>query len=145
LGEEHRPEERLREAAIKSGAASFIASLPAGFKTVLGRVFKKGVQLSGGQWQKLALARGFYKNSSIIILDEPTSAMDPVAEYTVFKQLKEDIGNKIIVLITHRLYNLKIADHVYVMQDGMVVEDGSFEELLKKEGHFSTIYEKQAI
>ncbi|WP_276134899.1 ABC transporter ATP-binding protein [Polluticoccus soli] len=145
LGEEHRLEDRMKEAAVRSGADGFIASLPDGFKTVLGRVFKRGAQLSGGQWQKLALARGFYKNSEIIILDEPTSAMDPIAEYTVFQQLKKDIGNKIVILITHRLYSLKIADHIYVMENGTIVEDGTFSELLKKDGKFSAIYEKQAI
>lgn len=145
LGHEHMSEERLKAAALKSGADSFIASLSDGYKTVLGRVFRRGAQLSGGQWQKLALARGFYKNSSIIILDEPTSAMDPVAEYTVFQHLKKDIGEKIVILITHRLYNLKIADHIYVMRDGKVVEDGSFDTLLKSDGAFAAIYEKQAI
>lgn len=145
LGDEHRSESQLHKAAARSGADTFINGLPAGYKTVLGRTFKKGVQLSGGQWQKLALARGFYKDSKIIILDEPTSAMDPIAEYEVFKNLKSDIEGKIIILITHRLYNLKIADHVYVMENGAVAESGAFNELLSKGGLFARIYEKQAI
>jgi ATP-binding cassette subfamily B protein len=112
---------------------------------MLGRTFKNGVQLSGGQWQKLALARGFYKNSRIIILDEPTSAMDPIAEYGVFRTLKEELNDKIVILITHRLYNLKLADNIYVFEDGRVVEEGRFDQLLERKGVFSTIYEKQAI
>ena len=112
---------------------------------MLGRTFKNGVQLSGGQWQKLALARGFYKNSRIIILDEPTSAMDPIAEYGVFRTLKEELNDKIVILITHRLYNLKLADNIYVFEDGRVVEEGLFDQLLERKGVFSTIYEKQAI
>ena len=145
LGENRRDEAAMDAAASRSGIYSFIQKLPAKYKTMLGRTFKNGVQLSGGQWQKMALARGFYKNSRIIILDEPTSAMDPIAEYGVFQTLKEELNDKIVVLITHRLYNLKLADNIYVFDDGRVVEQGRFDQLLERKAVFSTIYEKQAI
>ena len=80
-----------------------------------------------------------------MILDEPTSAMDPIAEHSVFTNLKKDLGNKIIILITHRLYNLKLADHIYVMEDGTIAEHGTFEELLQHKGVFTNIYEKQKV
>lgn len=147
LGHKHENTMDVETAAIKSGLHDFIASLPAQYKTYLGRTYKNSEQLSGGQWQKLALARGLYKNNHILILDEPTSAIDPVAEHTVFQNLKAEIkdSNKIIILVTHRLYNLKMADHIYVMENGAVVEDGSFNALLSGNGLFANIYEKQGI
>lgn len=132
-------------AVIKAGLYDKIQSFPLGYKTPLGRTFKNGEQLSGGQWQKIALARMFYKDSNILILDEPTSSMDPVAEHTVFQNLKKDIGSKIIILITHRLYNLKLADEIYVMENGTVAEHGTFDELLAAKGAFANIYDKQKI
>jgi len=135
----------LHIAADKAGLTEKINSFPAGFKTHLGRTFKNGEQLSGGQWQKIALARGFYKSSKILILDEPTSSMDPLAEHDFFLNLKNEIGNKIIILITHRLYNLKMADYIYVMEKGAVAEHGSFSGLLSAKGAFANMYDKQTI
>jgi ATP-binding cassette subfamily B protein len=135
----------LDAAVSKAGLNEKMLSFPMGYKTQLGRTYRNGEQMSGGQWQKIALARMFYKDSEIVILDEPTSSMDPLAEHTVFHNLKRDIGNKIIILITHRLYNLKLADHIYVMENGKVAEQGTFDELIANSGVFANIYDKQKI
>ncbi len=135
---------KIEKAAQAAGLADKINTFPKGYHTHLGRTFKNGEQLSGGQWQKIALARGFYKDSDVLILDEPTSSMDPLAEHAFFKNLKQEIGNKIVILITHRLYNLKMADHIYVMEDGRVSEGGTFNELLQINGAFKNMYNKQA-
>jgi len=145
LNEEMADRQRLDEVSKKSGLAEKLNKMPNGYKTALGRTYKNGEQLSGGQWQKLALARGMYKQSKILILDEPTSAMDPNAEYEVFENLKADIDGRIIIVVTHRLYNLKMADTIYCMQNGSIVEEGSFEELISKGGMFSEMYKKQAV
>jgi ATP-binding cassette subfamily B protein len=145
LGAMKTDKTRLNTAADKAGLSEKIHSFPAGFKTHLGRTFKNGEQLSGGQWQKIALARGFYKNSKILILDEPTSSMDPLAEHEFFLNLKNEIEDKIVILITHRLYNLKLADYIYVMENGAVAEHGSFDSLLAGKGVFANMYDKQTI
>ena len=145
LGQSEPDIVRLDYATQKADIYSKIQSFPQGYKTNLGRTFKNGEQLSGGQWQKIALARVFYKNSKIVILDEPTSAMDPIAEHAIFQHLRNEIGDRIIVLITHRLYNLKLADHIYVMDQGTVAESGSFSQLMESRGAFANIYDKQLI
>jgi len=140
-----KDKKQLESSAEKAGLMEKIESFDMGFKTQLGRTFNKGEQLSGGQWQKIALARMFYKDSPILILDEPTSSMDPIAEHNVFQNIKKSIGNKIVILITHRLYNLKLADNIYLMADGKVTEQGTYEQLLKIKGDFAAIYGKQKI
>ena len=145
LNEDEADAKRLDEASRKAGLAGKVNKMPKGYKTSLGRTYKNGKQLSGGQWQKIALARGIYKQSKILILDEPTSAMDPNAEYEVFENLKADIDGRIIIVVTHRLYNLKIADTIYCLLNGRVVEEGSFEELIAKRGVFSEMYKKQVV
>ena len=136
---------KLNTAIEKSGLKEKLASFPMGIETPLGRTFENGEQLSGGQWQKIALARMFYKECKILILDEPTSSMDPVAEHTIFENLNKDIGNKIVILVTHRLYNLKMAGHIYVMTDGKIAEQGTFDDLINAGGTFANIYNKQKI
>ena len=135
----------VESAARLAGANEFIEELPAGYKTRLGRIFKGGAQFSGGQWQKLALARTFYKDAQLIVLDEPTSSIDAIAEYEIFEHLKVHARDKIVILISHRLYNLKLANRIYVMKDGAVAEQGSFEELINKEGIFREMYNKQKL
>jgi len=126
----------VKNAAILSGAHDFIVKLSMGYQTRMGRLFEGSEQISGGQWQKLALARIFYKETQLVVLDEPTSALDATAEFELFKNLKDRLADKMVILITHRLYNLKIADYVYVMQDGRIAEEGSFETLVNKDGVF---------
>jgi ATP-binding cassette subfamily B protein len=137
--------EKITESAISAGAHDFIQALPLGYQTILGRSFINSEELSGGQWQKLAVARAFYRSSKILILDEPTSHIDPVAEYELFKEIKEKFKNKIVVLITHRLHNLKIADRIYVMKEGRIAEHGSFATLTSQNGLFKEMYIKQQL
>jgi len=146
-----RPDENktaadLQKAAQYAGADGFISKLPKGYQTRMGRIFEGSEQLSGGQWQKLALARVFYRtNASLVVLDEPTSALDAQAEYEIFSQLKSISAGKMIILITHRLYNLKIADYLYVMQEGEIAEAGTFSELIDKNGVFTRLYKMQQL
>ena len=136
----------IRRAAALSGADKFISKLSNGYQTRMGRIFEGSEQLSGGEWQKLALARVFYRSeASLIVLDEPTSALDAQAEFDIFKQLKSIASNKMVILVTHRLYNLKIADYLYVMKEGQIAEHGSFDELIKKEGVFTELYNMQQL
>jgi len=133
-------------AAQAAGAESLISKLPEGYQTRMGRIFEGSAQLSGGEWQKIALARVFYRNNAqLIVLDEPTSALDAPAEYEIFKQIKAIAKNKMVILITHRLYNLKIADHLYVMENGRIAEEGSFEDLIEKNGVFAQLYNMQQL
>ena len=136
-------EQTIKDAAHKSGADAFIEQLPNKFDQQLGRQFKDGAELSGGQWQKMALARAFYKEAEVIILDEPSSAIDPLAEAAIFEQFKILAKDKILILVTHRLYNLKMADSIVVLQEGSIVEQGTHEELVAMEGLYLKMFEKQ--
>ncbi len=141
-----KSETNIETAATLSGAHKFISKLSKGYKTRMGRIFEGSEQLSGGQWQKLALARVFYKSdASLIVLDEPTSALDAQAEFEVFNQFKLLAKNKMVILITHRLYNLKIADYLYVMQEGRIAESGTFDDLIQKNGAFTQLYNMQQL
>jgi ATP-binding cassette subfamily B protein len=137
-------EKRLWEALNRSQSADFVYSLEEGPQTKMGRIFQEGKNLSGGQWQKLAVARAFYRDPRIIILDEPTSAMDAITETEVFRHFKSEAKDKVIILITHRLYNLKDADYIYVMEEGSVAQEGKFEELVEKGGLFQELYRNQS-
>jgi ATP-binding cassette subfamily B protein len=137
--------EAIEQAATLSGAHSFISKLSQGYKTRMGRIFQGSEQLSGGQWQKLALSRLFYKKAQLVVLDEPTSALDATAEFELFKNVREHIENKMVVLISHRLYNLKIADYIYVMKEGHIIEEGSFEALVNRDGAFKKMYDVQKL
>jgi ATP-binding cassette, subfamily B, bacterial len=137
--------DKLEHAIDQAGLAGKTRNLPKGYNTVLGRTYKNGIQLSGGEWQKVAVARGLYKDYKLLILDEPTSAMDPNAEHAIFHDLKKDIEGKIVVLITHRLYNLKLADNIYLMKDGKVMEHGTFDEMYAANGLFTEMYNKQVL
>jgi len=135
----------IEDAAKKAGAEEFILQLSEQYKTRLGRTFQRAEQLSGGQWQKLALARIFYKNAQLIVLDEPTSHIDAIAEYELFENLRAYAKNKMVILISHRLYNLKLADTIYVMKHGAIAEKGSFDELVNRDGIFREMYNKQKL
>lgn len=136
-------EEKRQMSIEKSGASDMVNNLPKGFEQQLGRKFKNGTELSGGQWQKVALARAFYKNAEIIILDEPSSAIDPLAEAAIFEHFREIAKDKILILVTHRLYNLKIADQIVVLQMGKIVEQGTHAELLERQGLYTSMFKKQ--
>jgi ATP-binding cassette, subfamily B, bacterial len=137
-------DEAVVSAAKRSGAHEVITRLPQSYGTMLGKLFDGGEELSIGQWQKVALARAFFSDSQIIVLDEPTSAMDPKAEYEVFNRFRELIKDQSAILITHRLSTVKMADRIYVMDQGRIVERGSHNELMKQQGLYATLFETQA-
>jgi ATP-binding cassette subfamily B protein len=139
-----RTDKRIAEAACYSGADAVIKTLPQGYETILGKWFDQGEELSIGQWQKIALARAFARNSQVVVLDEPTSAMDPKAEYEVFEQFHQLIKDQAAILISHRLSTVKMASRIYVMDNGCIVESGTHEELLDLHGLYSHLFEIQA-
>ncbi|MES2377125.1 MAG: ABC transporter ATP-binding protein [Bacteroidota bacterium] len=145
IGEDEFDPAAIQNAAMLSGAHPFISTLSSGYKTRMGRMFKGSEQLSGGQWQKLALARVFYKKAQLVVLDEPTSALDANSEFEVYKNVKEQLKDKMVILITHRLYNLKIADYIYLMHEGSVIEEGSLETLITQNGVFKKMYDAQQL
>lgn len=135
--------ERLHRAAVQSGAMGFIEHLERGFDTRLGRSFLRGTQLSGGQWQKLALARVFYREADLVVLDEPTSALDALAESALYDALRAWGQDRMILLITHRLPQLKQADRIYVMHEGKIIEAGPFDRLVAQRGYFFRLFQQQ--
>jgi ATP-binding cassette subfamily B protein len=138
-------EKKAALAGLSSGASSFIEKLAKGYQTKMGSIFEGSEQLSGGQWQKLALGRVFYKDAQLVVLDEPSSALDAFAELNLYEKIKTELKDKIVILISHRLYNLKMADTIHVMQDGKIVQSGKFEQLILEDGLFRSMYEKQRI
>lgn len=131
---------RMQQAAMLSRADDFISMLPSGFDTLLGRSFHLGEQLSGGQWQKLALARIFYRDTPFVVLDEPTSSLDAMAEHALYEALRSWGKEKIIILVTHRLAQLKYADRIVVFREGRIVEEGTYTALIHQKGYFHQLY-----
>ena len=137
--------QRWREASDKGMASEFIDSLPAGFDTQLGKWFRDGRELSGGQWQKIALARAFMRSrADILVLDEPTAAMDAQAEASIFEHFRELAGGRIAILISHRFSTVRMADQIIVIQDGRIIEHGSHEQLMTQNGHYAHLFSLQA-
>ncbi len=134
---------KLEAYARLTGADTFIDKLPNAYDQQLGRMFDASTELSIGQWQKIALARMFFNEAEVLIVDEPTSAIDPLSEHKIFENLKKLGKDKIVVLVTHRLYNLKMADQVVVMSEGRVVEKGSHDELVARNGQYTRMLSKQ--
>ena len=134
----------IYSAAVRSGAHDMVTKLPQAYDTILGKLFDTGEELSIGQWQKIALARAFLRDSQVIVLDEPTSAMDPKAEYEIFKKFRELIKDQSAVLITHRLSTVKMADRIYVMDGGRIVESGTHDELIRLQKSYANLFETQA-
>ncbi len=137
-------DERIIKAAQRPGADEVIQTLPLAYDNLLGKRFETGEELSIGQWQKVSIARAFLRDSQVIVLDEPTSALDPKAEYEVFKKFRELLEGQSAVLITHRLSTVKMADRIYVLDKGCIVESGSHDELIAKQGLYATLFETQA-
>ena len=138
-------EERWREAANKGQASEFIAELPAGYHTQLGKWFRDGRELSGGQWQKIALSRAFMRTrADILVLDEPTAAMDAEAEAEVFEHFRQLARDRITILISHRFSTVRMADQIVVLNRGRIVERGSHEELMQLNGRYSHLFALQA-
>ncbi len=134
----------IAEAADKSLARDVIDQLPLKFEQVLGKRFKNGVDLSGGQWQKIALARAYMRDAQLLILDEPTAALDARAEHEVFQRFSELITGKTAVLISHRFSTVRMADRILVLENGRKKELGTHEELLAMEGRYAELFHLQA-
>lgn len=131
---------KLTEVSLKNE----VDKLPDGIDTILSKEFCNGTELSGGQWQKIAIARSMIKDSDVVIFDEPTSALDPIAELEVFNLLNNVSNDKTTIMISHRLGITKFADTIIVMKDGKIIEKGSHEELMKNNGEYKNMYEAQA-
>ena len=109
-----------------------IAKLPEGYETMLGKWFDEGHQLSGGEWQKVALARAFMRDAQILILDEPTAALDAQAEHEIFARISELTAGKMALFISHRFSTVRLADRILVLENGGIIEHGTHEELLRR-------------
>jgi ATP-binding cassette subfamily B protein len=142
-----RPEcdpDRIRQAAHDSGADEVIARLPKGYDTVLGKWFEDGEDLSMGEWQKIALARAFVRDAQIVVLDEPTSFLDVEAEHEVFTRFRRLAAGRSTILISHRLSTVRMADCIYLLEDGRIAESGRHDELIRRGGTYARMFETQA-
>jgi ATP-binding cassette subfamily B protein len=138
-------EARWRTAADKGRASDFIATLPSGYHTQLGKWFRDGRELSGGQWQKIALSRAFMRSrADILVLDEPTAAMDAQAEAEVFEHFRQLARERITILISHRFSTVRMADQIAVLNQGRIIERGSHEELMQLNGRYAQLFTLQA-
>lgn len=135
---------KIVEAAISSGADPMIRQLDHGYEQMLGRTFTEGVELSVGQWQKIALARGFFRNAPILILDEPTAAIDAKAETEIFNKVEKLSSKKTVIIISHRFSTVRNADKIYVIDKGKIAESGSHSQLMKLDGQYATLFNLQA-
>jgi ATP-binding cassette subfamily B protein len=136
--------DRIEAAAAASLADEVIEGLPKGYEQVIGKRFRKGVDLSGGEWQKIAIARAYMRDAQVLILDEPTAALDARAEFAVFQRFKELSEGKTAVLISHRFSSVRMADRILVLADGQIEAAGTHEELLAAGGRYAELFELQA-
>ena len=136
--------ERIAESARRSLADRVIERLPEGYEQRIGRWFRKGTNLSGGEWQKIALARAYMRDAELLILDEPTAALDARAEHQIFNRFVELTEGKCAVLISHRFSTVRMADRILVLHEGTLLEDGPHEELLKQGGQYAELFSLQA-
>ena len=137
--------EAFADAAHRAGADRMADELPAGYDTQLMRYFdRNGIELSGGQWQKLSVARAFYSDADILILDEPTASLDPMAEQEIFRRFDELRGDKTTLFVSHRLSSATVASKIVVLEDGCVIEEGTHRELMEQNGKYALLFRTQA-
>ncbi len=136
--------DQLRDSAAKSMAAEVVAKLPQGYDQMLGRRFDGGVDLSGGEWQKIALARAYLRNAQVLILDEPTAALDARSEFEVFQRFAELTEGKMALFISHRFSTVRMADRIVVLEHGNISEEGSHDQLTRRAGRYAEMFEMQA-
>jgi len=142
--EDAPPPEVIATAAEKSLAASLLPRLPGSYRQMLGRRFDAGVDLSGGEWQKVALARAYMRDAQVLILDEPTAALDARAEYDVFVRFNALMAGRMAVVISHRFSTVRMADRIIVLSGGEVVEEGTHDELVAADGLYAELFGMQA-
>jgi ATP-binding cassette subfamily B protein len=135
---------RIEEAAERSRASDVIAKLPGGYDQMIGKRFRNGVELSGGEWQKVAIARAYMRDAQVLILDEPTAALDARAEFEVFQRFKEVSEGRTAVLISHRFSSVRMADRILVLADGQVEAQGTHDQLIAQSGRYAELFELQA-
>ncbi len=136
--------EAIVEAARRGGAHGYLSALPEGYETVLGKEFTGGVDLSLGQWQRVAVARAFFRDAAFLVLDEPSAALDAQAEHALFEQLRELADGRALLLISHRFSTVRSADRIYVLADGEIAEHGSHDELVARGGRYAELFSLQA-
>jgi len=137
-------EEALWEASRKSNASGLLERFPEGLEQMLGRRFEGGVDLSGGEWQRVALARAYLREAQILILDEPTAALDPMAEFEVFQKFADLTRDKLAIFISHRFSTVRMADRILVLSHGRIAQDGTHDDLVQADGIYSQLFEVQA-
>lgn len=135
---------RVVDAAVSSGADPMIKKLEHGYNQMLGRTFEGGTELSIGQWQKMALARGFFRNAPVLILDEPTASIDAKAETEIFNRVERLSKDKTVIIISHRFSTVRNADKIYIIDEGKIVESGSHKQLMGLNGQYATLFNLQA-
>ncbi len=136
--------EQIRKAAVSSGANEFIEKFKKGYEQMLGKTFEQGEELSTGQWQKMALARAFFRNAPILVLDEPTASIDAKAEAGIFRRVEKLSKDKTVIIISHRFSTVRNADKIYVIDDGKIKEAGSHKELMSCNGKYARLFNIQA-
>ncbi len=141
---EYQNQAKIQAAANAAGAAEVISQLDRGYQTILGKIFAGGVELSGGQWQKIGLARAFMTSAQILILDEPTAAIDAITEHDLFQRFRELTKGKITFLVSHRFSTVQMADRIVVLEQGKIVEVGTHKELMTLEGIYHQMFVLQA-
>ena len=139
-----REDGKLRDCLERAGAAEFVGELPQGVDTLLYRAKDGGVEISGGEAQKLALARALYKDAPFVVLDEPTAALDPISEAQVYAGFDEMVKEKTSVYISHRMSSCRFCDDIIVFDQGRIIERGSHEELLGRQGQYAQMWNAQA-